>query len=47
MVREPDLEAPGDLILPAELKTERYRPPMFSSVTTLATTNDVTLQDGG
>jgi transcriptional regulator with XRE-family HTH domain len=43
--REPDLEAPRDLILPTELKLGGTRLRMFSTVTTLATPNDVTLQD--
>jgi transcriptional regulator with XRE-family HTH domain len=43
--REPDLEAPRDLILPTELKLGGTIARMFSTVTTLATPNDVTLQD--
>ena len=43
--REPDLEAPRDLILPTELKLGGTSVRMFSTVTTLATPNDVTLQD--
>ena len=43
--REPDLEAPRDLILPTELKLDGTSVRMFSTVTTLATPNDVTLQD--
>ena len=43
--REPDLEAPRDLILPTELKLGGTNLRMFSTVTTLATPNDVTLQD--
>jgi transcriptional regulator with XRE-family HTH domain len=43
--REPDLEAPRDLILPTELKLDGTITRMFSTVTTLATPNDVTLQD--
>jgi transcriptional regulator with XRE-family HTH domain len=43
--REPDLEAPRDLILPTELKLGDTSVRMFSTVTTLATPNDVTLQD--
>jgi transcriptional regulator with XRE-family HTH domain len=43
--REPDLEAPRDLILPTELNMGDTSLRMFSTVTTLATPNDVTLQD--
>jgi transcriptional regulator with XRE-family HTH domain len=43
--REPDLESPRDLILPTELKLGGVIVRMFSTVTTLATPNDVTLQD--
>jgi len=43
--REPDLEAPRDLILPTELNLGGTTLRMFSTVTTLATPNDVTLQD--
>jgi transcriptional regulator with XRE-family HTH domain len=43
--REPDLEAPRDLILPTELKLGGMSVRMFSTVTALATPNDVTLQD--
>lgn len=43
--REPDLEAPRDLILPTELKVGGTIARMFSTVTTLATPNDVTVQD--
>ncbi len=43
--REPDLEAPRDLILQMELKLGGTISRMFSTVTTLATPNDVTLQD--
>lgn len=43
--REPDLEAPRDLILPTELKLRGTIVRMFSTITTLATPNDVTLQD--
>ncbi|HKV53903.1 MAG TPA: helix-turn-helix transcriptional regulator [Candidatus Binataceae bacterium] len=43
--REPDLEAPRDLILPTELKLSGTTARMFSTMTTLATPNDVTLQD--
>jgi len=43
--REPDLESPRDLILPTELKLGGTIARMFSFVTTLATPNDVTLQD--
>jgi transcriptional regulator with XRE-family HTH domain len=43
--REPDLEAPRDLILPTELNLRGTTFRMFSTITTLATPNDVTLQD--
>lgn len=43
--REPDLEAPRDLILPTELNLGGTTARMFSTITTLATPNDVTLQD--
>lgn len=43
--READLDAPRDLILPTELKLGDSVARMFSTVTTLATPNDVTLQD--
>jgi len=43
--REPDLEAPRDLILQMKLKLGGTISRMFSTVTTLATPNDVTLQD--
>lgn len=43
--REPDLEAPRDLILPMELNLGGKIARMFSTVTTLATPNNVTLQD--
>jgi transcriptional regulator with XRE-family HTH domain len=43
--REPDLEARRDLILPTELNLGGTSVRMFSTVTTLATPNDVTLQD--
>jgi len=43
--REPDLEAPRDLILPTELNLDGTIFRMFSTVTSLATPNDVTLQD--
>lgn len=43
--READLDAPRDLILPTELKLGDRIARMFSTVTTLATPNDVTLQD--
>jgi len=43
--REPDLEAPRDLILPTELSLQGTVVRMFSTITTLATPNDVTLQD--
>jgi len=38
-------EAPRDLILPTELKLGDTSILMFSTVTTLATSNDVTLHD--
>jgi hypothetical protein len=43
--REPDLEAPHDLILPIELNFDGRLARMFSTVTTVATPNDVTLQE--
>jgi len=43
--REPDLEAPHDLILPMELKLDDKIVRMFSTVTTIATPHDVTLQE--
>jgi len=43
--REPDLEAPHDLILPMELKLDGKIARMFSTVTTVATPHDVTLQE--
>ena len=43
--REPDLESPRDLILPTELILGGTIARMFSTITTLATPNDVTLQD--
>jgi transcriptional regulator with XRE-family HTH domain len=43
--REPDLEAPNDLILPMELNLFGKTARMFSTVTTVATPHDVTLQE--
>jgi transcriptional regulator with XRE-family HTH domain len=43
--REPDLEAPHDLILPMELNLGGRIARMFSTVTTVATPHDVTLQE--
>jgi transcriptional regulator with XRE-family HTH domain len=43
--REPDLEAPHELILPMELKFDGKIARMFSTVTTVATPHDVTLQE--
>jgi transcriptional regulator with XRE-family HTH domain len=43
--REPDLEAPHDLILPTELNLGGKIARMFSTVTTVATPHDVTLQE--
>jgi transcriptional regulator with XRE-family HTH domain len=43
--REPDLEAPHDLILPIELKLDGKIARMFSTVTTVSTPHDVTLQE--
>lgn len=43
--REPDLDTPRELILPTELKLGGTIARMFSTITTLATPNDVTLQD--
>lgn len=43
--REPDLEAPHELILPMELNLDGKVARMFSTVTTVATPHDVTLQE--
>ncbi len=43
--REPDLEAPHELILPMELNLDGKIARMFSTVTTVATPHDVTLQE--
>ena len=43
--REPDLEAPHDLILPMEIKLDGKIARMFSTVTTVATPHDVALQE--
>jgi transcriptional regulator with XRE-family HTH domain len=43
--REPDLEAPHDLLLPMELNIDGNVARMFSTVTTVATPHDVTLQE--
>ncbi len=43
--REPDLEAPHELILPMELNVGGNIARMFSTVTTVATPHDVTLQE--
>lgn len=43
--REPDLEAPHDLILPMQLDLGGKIARMFSTVTTVATPHDVTLQE--
>jgi transcriptional regulator with XRE-family HTH domain len=43
--REPDLEAPHDLILPMEMNLFGKTARMFSTVTTVATPHDVTLQE--
>lgn len=43
--REPDLEAPHELILPMELNLDGQIARMFSTVTTVATPHDVTLQE--
>jgi transcriptional regulator with XRE-family HTH domain len=43
--REPDLEAPHELILPMELNLDGKIARMFSTVTTIATPHDVTLQE--
>jgi transcriptional regulator with XRE-family HTH domain len=43
--REPDLEAPHELILPMELRLDGKIARMFSTVTTVATPHDVTLQE--
>ena len=42
---EPDLEAPHELILPMELNLDGKIAQMFSTVTTVATPHDVTLQE--
>jgi len=43
--REPELEAPHELILPMELMLNGQVARMFSTVTTVATPHDVTLQE--
>ena len=43
--RQPDLDTPRDLILPTELNLNGLIVRMFSTMTTLAAPNDVTLQD--
>jgi hypothetical protein len=43
--REPDLEAPDALLLPMELNLEGDVARMFSTITTVSTPHDVTLQD--
>jgi hypothetical protein len=43
--REPDLESAHDLILPMELNLDGQIARMFSTVTTVATPHDVTLQE--
>jgi transcriptional regulator with XRE-family HTH domain len=43
--REPELEAPHELILPMQLKLDGKIARMFSTVTTVATPHDVTLQE--
>jgi len=43
--REPDLEAPHELLLPMELKLDGKVARMFSTVTTVATPHDVTPQE--
>jgi MmyB-like transcription regulator ligand binding domain len=43
--REPELEGPQALILPMELNLNGKIARMFSTVTTVATPHDVTLQD--
>src|SRR3984893_7529023 len=43
--RDPDLEAPHELILPMELNLDGKIARMFSTVTTIATPHDVTLQE--
>lgn len=43
--REPELEAPHELILPMVLKLDGGVARMFSTVTTVATPHDVTLQE--
>jgi transcriptional regulator with XRE-family HTH domain len=43
--REPDLDTPNNLILPMELRVDGKIARMFSTVTTVATPHDVTLQE--
>ncbi len=43
--REPDLEAPHEVILPMELNLDGAIARMFSTVTTVATPHDVSLQE--
>ena len=43
--REPELEAPQALILPMELNLDGKMARMFSTVTSVATPHDVTLQE--
>ncbi|MGH7933136.1 MAG: helix-turn-helix domain-containing protein, partial [Candidatus Binataceae bacterium] len=43
--REPDLEGPQELILPMELNLDGKIARMFSTITTVATPHDVTLQE--
>lgn len=43
--REPDLEAPHEVILPMELNLDGTIARMFSTVTTVATPHDVSLQE--
>jgi transcriptional regulator with XRE-family HTH domain len=43
--REPDLEAPPELVLPMELNLDGEIARMFSTVTTVATPYDVTLEE--
>jgi hypothetical protein len=43
--REPDLEAPHNLILPMELKLDGKIARMFSTVTTVQSPHDVSLQE--
>jgi transcriptional regulator with XRE-family HTH domain len=43
--REPDIAAPQDVIIPVEIKLGEYSLSLFSTVTTLGTPQDITLQE--